>query len=340
MGVVFRARQASASRDVAIKIISPSLAANPAAVKRFEQEIRAAARLQHPHILPVYDAGVDGGNPYLVMAYVTGGSLAERIAAQPDGLRMDDVISIVGQVASALDYAHAMGVIHRDIKPGNVLLDGQDNVYLSDFGVARLGEEVEPEPVRPPGTDAYMAPEVAAGRDASPASDIFGLGALTFEMLTGRQPDTDDHSALARQSGNPLDLRRWRTDVPRGVAVIVEQAVHPDPEARPQSASALARALYHASHAAGPSGDEFWAAPPAIRPPRRQRVERVSNLPTPPPDQAGAARPVSPDSPPLDTSQPRNGGDGRLWLIALALGIPLFILLVLLAVSLSQVAGF
>jgi serine/threonine protein kinase len=342
MGVVFRARQASAARDVAIKIISPALAANPAVVKRFEQEIRAAAGLQHPHILPIYDAGVDEGNPYLVMAYVGGGSLAERIAAHPDGLSPRDVSRIVGQIASALDHAHAMGVIHRDIKPGNILLDRQGNVYLSDFGVARLVKEVEPETVRPPGTDAYMAPEVAAGRDAVPASDIYGLGALAFEMLTGRRPGPAGEAvALAQQGVNPLDVRLWRPDMPRGVSVIIEQALHPDPQARPLTAAALARALDHASRSAA-ARNRFVTAPlpgRALERPGQARAS-ASALPTLSPD-AAPAKEVGPTRahPPHPASPPETDADQRAWRIALTAGIPLFILILLAAFLVSRFAG-
>jgi serine/threonine protein kinase len=342
MGLVFRARQASAARDVAIKIISPALAANPAAVKRFEQETRAAAGLQHPHILPVYDAGVDEGSPYLVMAYVAGGSLAEHIAARPDGLSPRHVSRIVGQVASALDHAHAMGVIHCDVKPGNILLDRQGNVYLSDFGVARLVEEIEPEMARPPGTDAYMAPEVAAGHDATPASDIFGLGVLTYELLSGRRPGpADEAAALARRGVNPLDVRLWRSDVPRGVSVIVEQALHPDPQARPPTALALARALDHASRvAAPPPGDGSGVTPPAVRPPHRPGRDRAGGLPTPPPDPAAVTKIRPPDAARYPASPPEIDADRRAWRIALTVGIPLFILFTIVAASKSGIAGF
>jgi serine/threonine protein kinase len=341
MGVVFRARQASAARDVAIKIISPALAANPAVVKRFEQEIRAAAGLQHPHILPVYDAGLDEGNPYLVMAYVGGGSLAERIAAHPNGLSPRDVTRIVGQIASAVDHAHAMGVIHRDIKPGNILLDRQGNVYLSDFGVARLVREVEPETVRPPGTDAYMAPEVAAGRDAVPASDIYGLGALAFEMLTGRRPGpVGDAAALAEQGVNPLDVRLWRPDVPRGVSVIIEQALHPDPQARPLTAAALARALDHASRSTA-LRNRFVTAPLPGRALERPGQPGVNDLPTLSPDSTAVKKEVEPPrAQPVPASQPETDADRRAWRIALTAGIPLFILILLAAFSVSRFVGF
>src|SRR5690606_23521971 len=138
MGVVYRARQPSTSRDVAVKVIGAAYARQAAFLRRFEQEAQAGARLQHPHILPVLDAGVAGGQPYLVTAYLPGGTLAAQIAAHPGGLPLDEAVRLSAQLAAALDYAHAAGVIHCDVKPGNVLLDAQGNAYLADFGIARL----------------------------------------------------------------------------------------------------------------------------------------------------------------------------------------------------------
>lgn len=259
MAVVYRARQPRADRDVAIKVIPPPHARSAAAVQRFENEARAAARLQHPHILPVYDVGSDHGEPFLVMAYLPGGTLRQRITrsvlqaesapedeSQIAGVPLDEVICLTYEIASALDYAHANGIIHRDVKPGNVLLDAQGHAYLADFGIAQLSAAEPPRRGYTPGTYAYMAPEVAAGQPATPASDIYSLGVMIYEMLTTRRPfDVHDRAAVlaAHQFGTIPDLRVLRPDVPPGVKVVVVQALSPEPASRPAHAGALALAL-------------------------------------------------------------------------------------------------
>ncbi len=239
MGVVYRARQPSTSRDVAVKVIGAAYARQAAFLRRFEQEAQAGARLQHPHILPVLDAGVAGGQPYLVTAYLPGGTLAARIAARPGGLPLDEAVRLSAQLAAALDYAHAAGVIHCDVKPGNVLLDAQGNAYLADFGIARLVNAANLAELPAPGTYPYTAPEVQQGQPATPASDVYALGMLVYEMLVGEP-------VAERKAGRPPDVTRRRPDVPRGIEVAVGQALHADPAARPPQAGSLAQALARA----------------------------------------------------------------------------------------------
>jgi serine/threonine-protein kinase len=310
MAVVYRARQARAGRDVAIKVIPPPYASYPSVVQRFENEARAAARLQHPHILPVYDVGVEGGRPYMVMAYLTGGTLRHRLVqaikdaggALPDldapdtqtdialpvaGLPLNEVICLTYEIASALDYAHAHGIIHRDVKPGNVLLDGQGHAYLSDFGIAQLGDAAPEGRSETPGTFAYMAPEVALGEAATPASDIYALGVVVFEMLTGQRPyEAHDRESIIAAHERPIrpDLRVLRPDLPPGVRVAVMQALARSPESRPAHAGSLALAL---SRAAGlerlTCGPEIDRRAPAA--PLPALVEGPTGLiATPPPE--------------------------------------------------------
>lgn len=236
MGSVYRAYQPSVMRDVAIKVIGEAYARYPALVQQFEQEAQAAASLQHPHVLPVYDAGVSHGQPYLVMAYATGGTLAARLAASGIGLPLADVVRVAGQIAAALDYAHDEGLIHRDIKPGNILVDGMGNAYLADFGVSVLADARTGNRLGRGGTLEYQAPEVMRGAEPTPASDIYSLGMLIYELLVASRPDPAPRGARLH----------WREDIPRGVRLAVEQALHPDPAARPPQAISVALALARA----------------------------------------------------------------------------------------------
>jgi len=247
MSVVYRASQPRIDRDVAIKVIAAPYVRHPIFVKRFEQEMRATAHLQHPHILPVYDVGLDGNQLYMVMAYFSGGTLSRRIAGSAGGLPIDETLCITIQVASALDFAHRQGIIHRDIKPGNIMLDGRGNAYLGDFGIAQLADS---QSLPAFGTYAYMAPEVAGGRPATPASDIYSLGIVVYEMLVGHRPfEAHDRRALLDVYAAIFkpNIRDARPDLPSGIQVVLEQALSPEPVSRPAYASALAQALLRAS---------------------------------------------------------------------------------------------
>ena len=187
-GVVYRATQPGVGRDVAVKVIHPDLADDPAFVRRFENEAQLVARLEHPHIVPLHDFWREPGGAYLVMRWLRGGTVEDRLVDGP--MSLDDTLRIADQVGSALSAAHHAGVVHRDIKPGNLLLDDEGNVYLSDFGIAlapwqpgEVGDEL-----RSPGSPAYASPEQMTGQAITPASDIYSLGVLIFELLTGQLP--------------------------------------------------------------------------------------------------------------------------------------------------------
>lgn len=254
MATIYRAKASGGGPEVAVKVMAARLAAYPQFAQRFQAETRALTALQHPHILPVYEAGHDGGHPYLVTAYLPGGTLAGRIAAHPNGLPLRDALKWAGQLASALDYAHKQGVIHRDVKPGNVLLDGQDNALLADFGLAEwTGGSDNGQSGPLPGTYAYMAPELAFEQPITPACDIYALGVVIYEMLAGCRPfellARDQFEAFWKKSTAVPDLRRIRSDVPVGVRVVIEQALNRDPAGRPPHAAALAHALARAAGA-------------------------------------------------------------------------------------------
>ena len=182
ISVVYQAQHIQLDRQVAIKVIPPPRGLEASVSQQFEREARLAARIQHPHSLPIYDVGTVDGMAYLVTAYLAGGTLTDRITAIRKagypGLPLDEVVCVTTQIAGALNHAHTQGLIHRDVKTSNILLDERGNAYLADYGIAQdmqhLGED------RVPGTYAYMAPEIAAGGNASPASDIYALGIVIF----------------------------------------------------------------------------------------------------------------------------------------------------------------
>ena len=196
MGVVYRARQRSLNRVVALKVVGGGDLASPAALARFRREAEAAAKLDHPNIVPIYEVGEHEANPFLVMRFIEGTSLAEPLAwqplteARPGNGRQLEIARLVGTVARAVHYAHTRGVLHRDLKPSNILLDRDGNPHLTDFGIAKLidQESALTQTAELLGTPCYMSPEQAEGKPPSAAADIYGLGVILYELLTGRRP--------------------------------------------------------------------------------------------------------------------------------------------------------
>src|SRR5581483_9191148 len=206
MAVVYRAVDAVLGRTVAVKVIRPAYTENPQFLERFLHEARVVASLDHPNILPLYDFGEAEGAPYLVLPYLPGGSLADRMKGRPTPLAL--VAAWLIQLAGALDAAHARGVLHRDVKPGNVLVNKDGRLALGDFGIARLAEATTRLTATGMvvGTPVYMAPELARGGDATPASDRYALAVMTYEMLAGRPPfrGTNPLSILHQQVHEPV----------------------------------------------------------------------------------------------------------------------------------------
>ena len=197
MGFVYRARQRSLNRIVALKVVGGGDLASPAALARFRREAEAAAKLDHPNIVPIYEVGEHEANPFLVMRFIEGASLAEPLAWRPltetglgDGRRQLEIARLVATVARAVHYAHTRGVLHRDLKPSNILLDRDGNPHLTDFGIAKLidQETMLTQTAELLGTPCYMSPEQAEGKPLSAAADIYGLGVILYELLTGRRP--------------------------------------------------------------------------------------------------------------------------------------------------------
>jgi serine/threonine protein kinase/DNA-binding SARP family transcriptional activator/WD40 repeat protein len=231
-GIVYRAYQPSVGREVAIKVIRPELVNQPSFVRRFEAEARLVAQLEHPHIVSLYDYWRDPDGAYLVMRWLRGGSLRETLER---GLwNIEPAARLLTQIASALSYAHRQGVIHGDLKPGNVLLDDEGNAYLSDFGIAtRLADPAEAERFAN-SSPAYVSPEELEGEVRTPRSDIYSLGLLTFELLTGQRPPMD---------GALPSVGSVRPDLPAAIDDVIAKATSADAGERHVSADAFLAAF-------------------------------------------------------------------------------------------------
>ncbi len=223
---VYLARDLKIPRLVALKVLTPELAL-AVRTERFQREIAIAARLNHPHILPLFEADAAGGFLFYTMPPVHGESLGARLS-RLGRLPLDEALGIAGQIAEALEYAHGEGVIHRDIKPGNILLDSGGHVWVADFGIARAiaGEASEPltETGSAMGTVAYMSPEQISGAvQLDGQTDVYSLGCVLYEMLVGAPPYTGPtvQSVLAKQLVDPVpSIRAARPEVPDGIARI------------------------------------------------------------------------------------------------------------------------
>ncbi len=192
MGIVYRARQTQVNRTVALKVMAAGQFASPDFVKRFRTEAETVASLDHPNIVPIYEVGECESQPFFSMKLVEGGSLAQRISNSKSPIACRDAAELLAKLARAVHYAHQRGILHRDIKPGNVLLDAQGEPHLTDFGLARLVEKDSTltRTVAMLGTPSYMSPEQARGeaKQLTTAVDVYGLGAIFYELLTGQPP--------------------------------------------------------------------------------------------------------------------------------------------------------
>lgn len=247
MATVYHGYDPRFEREVAVKVLpSELLHSDPQFKLRFEREAKIIAQLEHPSIVPVYDVGEENGQPYFVMRYMNGGSLAERIKAKV--MTVEEAVKILGQIAPGLDEAHSKGIVHRDLKPSNILFDAKGMPYISDFGIAKLSQSQASSVTGSAiiGTPAYMSPEQAAGETVDGRSDIYALGIILFEMLTGRQPyEADTPMAVAiKHITEPVPhILEVNPSLPPEVDAIIQKAMAKRKEERFSTAVELVDAL-------------------------------------------------------------------------------------------------
>lgn len=292
MGEVWAARDLRLGRRVAVKLLSPALASEAGVRERFEAEARAAARLSHPNVVQVFDSGEHDGTPYLVMELLPGRTLADDVALGP--LDPEAVRRIGIEVLGALEASHAAGILHRDIKPGNVLLAADGTAKVGDFGIAKSTEGLNLTSTGMiVGTAAYLAPERVAGQPATPRSDLYAVGVVLYEALSGRKPfEADTPLGLMRavEAHQPIPLAEARPGLEASLVAAVERAMAKDPARRFSSAAAMAAALGGDGVGAGsgtatvasavPPSTEVLSAPTARQPAGVGRPAMASTAPT------------------------------------------------------------
>ncbi len=247
-GRIYRASQPTLGREVAIKVVRPDLADNPEFIRRFDGEAKIIARLEHPHIVPLFDYWREPGGAFLVMRYLRGGSARQLIDSRGP-MSLDRVTRVVEEVGSALAAAHRAGVTHRDVKPANILFDELGNAYLGDFGIALPADSTTPAAAQPAtGSGAYVSPELASGGESTPRSDVYAFGATISELLTGE--------ASTRQ------VALVPAGLPRDLDAVLRQATAADPDQRFGSVSELVVAFTSVTESVGvaPSSPIGWAA--------------------------------------------------------------------------------
>ena len=236
MSTVYLARDETLERWVAAKVLHREISDQPDQIERFRREARAVAQIAHPNVVAVIDAGEDGGRPYIVFEYVDGETLKHRIDAHPGGLPLDESAAYAIEIGRGLGAAHARRLVHRDVKPQNVLIDSEGRAKVTDFGIAReLEQDGLTKTGRVLGTTDYVSPEQAMGQQVDARSDIYSLGVVLYEMLTGQVPFKADNLvgvAMKHVNEKMPDVQRRRRDVSSALAVVVERSTEKKPDKR------------------------------------------------------------------------------------------------------------
>lgn len=252
-GAVYRARQDVVDREVAIKVIWPAFANHPDFIRRFETEAQVVAGLEHPHIVPLYDYWREPDGAYIVMRWLRGGHLKDMI--RKSAVPMDDISRILGQITAGLTLAHRYGIVHRDMKPENILLDDDENAYLADFGIAQILRDVQDadeDLFGSMGSPAYAAPEQIRGDSTSPACDLYSVGVMLYEMIVGEHPFPElaemTHTELLRMRAEATlpSLMITRPDLPPTLDEVIQKATAINPADRYADAVSMARAFREA----------------------------------------------------------------------------------------------
>jgi serine/threonine protein kinase/WD40 repeat protein len=247
MATVYKAYHATMDRNVAIKIIPQHFATNSDFIARFDREAKVVAKLQHPHILPVFDYGQEGDIYYIVMPYVPSGDLKKYIKSKAGKQPLEDAARIFTQLSGALDYAHQRGILHRDIKPDNVLFDESSNPLLSDFGLTKIAESASNLTGSAViGTPSYMSPEQGQGFPIDHRSDIYSMGIVLYEMVTGRVPYSADTpiAVIFMHVSDPLPIpQKFRSDLPDAAQNVILKALSKNPDDRYQTCGEFAKAF-------------------------------------------------------------------------------------------------
>ena len=318
MGEVWRGTDSVLGRQVAVKLIDLRTVPDESGAARFEREARATAGLSHEGVVTVHDSGVEDHTAYLVMELLPGPSLAERIAAGP--VPVDEVVEVGRQVASALDAAHARGLVHRDIKPGNIAYAADGRVRVLDFGITQLAESTGSQSLTAThtvmGTAEYLAPEQALGGRVDGRADLYALGCVLYAMLAGQPPfrgPTPVATMMMHANDLVPDVRDLRPDTPDWLADLVHDLLAKQPDARPESAALVAVALEE--------GESLFAtaAMPTGGTAATQRMAPAAPVPVP--------APVVPPAPPRDDEPDREGPSPLVWVLALVAAAALGLLL-------------
>jgi hypothetical protein len=317
MATVWAAEDQLLRRLVAVKVLAPQIGADPSARVRFEREARTAARVSdHPHVVTIYDIGEHEGNAFIVMEYLAGGTVADRLR---DGtpIPRSEAVRWLDEAAAALDAAHAQGIVHRDVKPANLLLDDRGRLAVGDFGIARLATDVGLTTTgQVLGTAAYLSPEQAMGEPATPASDRYSLAVVAHELLTGTRPFRGEHAAAqARQhvEAPPPRATESAPDLPAAVDPVIARGLAKAPDARWPSAAAFVSALREGLGGVAP-------------PPTAATVAMGAGAQAAPPPSARTPRPAPP-APPVARTRRRLPAWAAALAAAAVAGIVLAILL-------------